>query len=59
VVRAGEIIASMLLSWHNLAYYQDLMVDMRAAIAAGTAADYARKVFAAYPRPAAGSTDTD
>ena len=36
VVRAGEIIASMLLTWHNLAYYQRLMADLRAAIAAGT-----------------------
>jgi len=38
VVRAGEIIASMLLTWHNLAYYQRLMADLRAAIAAGTLA---------------------
>jgi queuine tRNA-ribosyltransferase len=36
VVRAGEIIASMLLTWHNLHYYQELMQGMRAAIAAGT-----------------------
>jgi queuine tRNA-ribosyltransferase len=35
VVRAGEIIASMLLTWHNLHYYQQIMQDMRAAIAAG------------------------
>ena len=35
VVRAGEIIASMLLTWHNLQYYQDLMSGMREAIAAG------------------------
>jgi queuine tRNA-ribosyltransferase len=34
-VRANEIIASMLLTWHNLTYYQDLMADLRAAIAAG------------------------
>ena len=33
VVRAGEMIAGMLLTWHNLHYYQDLMADMRAAIA--------------------------
>jgi queuine tRNA-ribosyltransferase len=38
VVRAGEIIASMLLTWHNLAYYQRLMADLRAAIAAGNLA---------------------
>jgi queuine tRNA-ribosyltransferase len=35
VVRAGEIIASMLLTWHNLHYYQELMSGMRAAIAGG------------------------
>ena len=34
VFRAGEIIASMLLTWHNLHYYQELMQGLRAAIAA-------------------------
>jgi queuine tRNA-ribosyltransferase len=32
VYRAGEMIAGMLLSWHNLHYYQELMAGMRAAI---------------------------
>ncbi len=36
VFRAQEIISSMLLTWHNLHYYQDLMAGMRGAIAAGT-----------------------
>ena len=35
VVRSGEIIAAMLLTWHNLHYYQELMEGLRAAIAAG------------------------
>ena len=35
VFRSKEIIASILLTWHNLQYYQDLMSEMRAAIAAG------------------------
>jgi queuine tRNA-ribosyltransferase len=35
VVRSGEIIASMLLTWHNLHYYQEIMQDMRDAIAEG------------------------
>ncbi len=35
VFKAKEIIQSMLLTWHNLQYYQDLMADMRAAISAG------------------------
>jgi queuine tRNA-ribosyltransferase len=33
VFRAGEIISSMLLTWHNLHYYQELMQGMREAIA--------------------------
>jgi len=35
VFRAGEIISSMLLTWHNLHYYQNLMAEIRAAISAG------------------------
>ncbi len=35
VFRAGEMISGMLLTWHNLHYYQDLMQGMRDAIAAG------------------------
>ena len=33
VFRAGEIISSMLLTWHNLHYYQELMAGLRKAIA--------------------------
>jgi queuine tRNA-ribosyltransferase len=36
VFRAGEMISGMLLTWHNLHYYQDLMAQMRQAIADGT-----------------------
>lgn len=36
VFRAQEIISSMLLTWHNLQYYQDIMAEMRDAIASGT-----------------------
>lgn len=35
LVRAGEYLAAMLLSWHNIAYYEHLMARMRAAISAG------------------------
>ncbi len=35
VFRSREIISSMLLTWHNLHYFQDLMAAMRAAIANG------------------------
>jgi len=40
VFRSQEIISSMLLTWHNLQYYQDLMAGMRDAIAAGTFANW-------------------
>ncbi|RMC35092.1 tRNA guanosine(34) transglycosylase Tgt [Paracoccus alkanivorans] len=35
VFRAGEMISGMLLTWHNLHYYQELMAGLRAAIAEG------------------------
>ncbi len=35
VFRAQEMISGMLLTWHNLHYYQELMAGMRAAIADG------------------------
>lgn len=34
VFRAGEMISGMLLTWHNLHYYQELMQGIRGAIAA-------------------------
>ena len=34
LVRSNEILGSMLMSWHNLHYYQDLMREMREAIEA-------------------------
>jgi queuine tRNA-ribosyltransferase len=40
VFKAGEIIAAMLLTWHNLHYYQELMAGLRAAIAGGRLADF-------------------
>lgn len=46
VNRAQEIIASMLLTWHNLHYYQDLMAGLRAAIAAGDLAGFVRNFHA-------------
>jgi len=51
VVTAGEIIASMRLTWHNLTYYQDLMARLRLAIAAGTIQEEAREIASTYSRP--------
>jgi queuine tRNA-ribosyltransferase len=36
VFRAQEMISGMLLTWHNLKYFQNIMDGMRGAIAAGT-----------------------
>ena len=35
LVKSEELLAQVLLSWHNIAYYQNLMRRMREAIAAG------------------------
>jgi queuine tRNA-ribosyltransferase len=56
VVKSGEIIASMLLTWHNLTYFQDIMADLRAAIAAGRVRQVVDQIAAAYPRDAAKKT---
>jgi len=60
LVRSGEILGAMLLTWHNLAYYQSLMAEMRDAIASGQfgafaarfAADQARGDIAPLPSAA-------
>jgi queuine tRNA-ribosyltransferase len=43
VVKVGEIIASMLLTWHNLKFYQDLMAELRLAISESRLADFAAR----------------
>jgi queuine tRNA-ribosyltransferase len=44
LVRSNEILGMMLLTWNNLAYYQELMAGLRKAIADGRLADYIREV---------------
>jgi queuine tRNA-ribosyltransferase len=39
--RSQEMLGPILLTWHNLTYYQDLMAGMRSAIEAGGFADFA------------------
>ncbi len=48
MVRSGEALGGMLLSWNNLAYYQDLMAGIRAAIAEKRFADFAAETEAAW-----------
>ena len=44
--KAKEMLGGMLLTWHNLHYYQDVMAGMRSAIAAGQLADFALDFYA-------------
>ncbi|MDF1791427.1 MAG: tRNA guanosine(34) transglycosylase Tgt [Thalassobaculaceae bacterium] len=39
--KADEILGPMLLTWHNLHYYQELMAGLRGAVETGTLADFA------------------
>jgi queuine tRNA-ribosyltransferase len=55
LIKSGEILGSVLLTWHNLAYYQDLMSGLREAIAAARlaafVADFAARQAAGDVRP--------
>lgn len=46
--RAGEMLGPILLTWHNLRYYQRLMSGIRGAIEAGAYAAFARQTRAAW-----------
>ncbi|WP_424931197.1 tRNA guanosine(34) transglycosylase Tgt [Amaricoccus macauensis] len=48
VFKSGEIIASMLLTWHNLHYYQELMAGLRAAISSDTLESFSESFHAGY-----------
>jgi queuine tRNA-ribosyltransferase len=47
-VKSGEIIAAMLLTWHNLTFYQDMMAGLRGAIAQGDLAGFGLRFQARY-----------
>jgi queuine tRNA-ribosyltransferase len=50
LTKANEILGAVLLSTINLAYYQELMAGMRAAIAAGSFTDYHAATMAQWER---------
>lgn len=55
LVMSDEILGAMLLTWHNLQYYQDLMSDLRSAITEGRLAEFAagfREFFGKTPQEA-------
>ena len=56
LVKSGEYLGSMLLSWANTAFYQELMAAMRSAIAEGRFAPWADETRA---RLAAGERNSD
>jgi queuine tRNA-ribosyltransferase len=47
LVKSGEILGQVLLSWHNVAFYETLMARMRAAIAHGRLGAFRREFGAA------------
>ena len=49
LVRSGEMLGAMLMTQHNLHFYQSLMAGMRDAIAAGTFAAFAARFRSRYP----------
>ncbi len=61
LIRSGEYLGSMVLSWHNIAFFQALMARMRDEIAAGNfeafRAEYARRWASTKSRPKADQTD--
>ena len=50
LVRADEILGSMLLTWHNVQFFQDLMAAMRLAILEGRFAAFEKGFWATYGR---------
>jgi queuine tRNA-ribosyltransferase len=48
LVKSNELLGAMLLTWHNLAYYQSLMAGIRAAIRTGRFPEFKRSVIAGW-----------
>jgi queuine tRNA-ribosyltransferase len=46
--KANEMLGPMLLTWHNIQYYQDLMTELRAGILAGDLAGTAARIEAGW-----------
>lgn len=43
LIRSGELLGAMILSWHNIAYYQNLMRRMRDSIKSGTFSQFTQR----------------
>ncbi|MBA2125198.1 tRNA guanosine(34) transglycosylase Tgt [Hyphomicrobium methylovorum] len=53
LIKSGELLGAMILSWINTVFYQDLMAAMRGAIADGRFDDWAAETKARIIKPAA------
>lgn len=51
LIRSNELLGAMILSWHNIAYFEDLMSRIRASIAAGTYDIFVRDFRANWSQP--------
>ncbi|WP_427450425.1 tRNA guanosine(34) transglycosylase Tgt [Litorimonas sp. WD9-15] len=49
LIRSKELLGAMILSWHNIAYFEDLMARIRASIASGTFEAFVRGFRAGWP----------
>ncbi|BCA64116.1 Queuine tRNA-ribosyltransferase [Sphingomonas sp. HMP9] len=54
LVRSGEMLGAMLMTEHNIWFYETLMADLRAAIASGTLTQFANDFRAMYARKSEG-----
>lgn len=51
LIRSNELLGAMVLSWHNIAYFEDLMARIRASIAAGTFETFVTEFRANWSKP--------
>ena len=59
LIKAKEMLGPMLLTWHNVRYYQDLMADLRQAIAEHRLDAFAAEFYAARPATQEDETNGD
>jgi queuine tRNA-ribosyltransferase len=59
LIRCDEVLGMMLLSWHNVAFYQQMMRELRAAIAGGTLSAYAAAFAADQAKGGVADSETD
>ena len=51
LIRSNELLGAMVLSWHNIAYFEDLMSRIRASIVAGAFESFVSEFRKNWSRP--------